>query len=48
MENKEFSYAGDLMEEMTEIQKLVSDKEQAVDYNTITIDCGYFLSLICC
>lgn len=45
MENKEFSYAGNLMEE---IQKLVPDKEQVMDYNTVTIDCGYFLSLICC
>lgn len=48
MENKEFSYAGNLMEEMTEIQKIIPDEEQAVDYNTITVDCGYFLSLICC
>lgn len=48
MEKQEFNYAGNLMEEMTEIQKIIPDKDQAIDYNTVTVDCGYVLSLTCC
>lgn len=48
MENQEFSGAGNLLEETAEIQKLIPNKDQVADYNTVTVDCGYFLTLICC
>ena len=48
MNDKYFSYAGDLAEEVAEIQKIVPDIEEVADYNTVTTDCGYFLTLICC
>lgn len=43
----EVSAAGDVSLELAEVKKLQKKRQVDAIY-TITIDCGYFLTLICC
>lgn len=43
------NYAGNLQEEMREIQKLIPDPKSSVEMgSTQTRDCGAFLTIYCC
>lgn len=41
-------YAGNLIEEMEEAEKLVSDRDEIELYGTSTATCNAFLTIYCC
>ena len=45
-EREGLSAAGDAGLELTEVRKLQEDQPEGI--HTITVGCGYFLSLVCC
>ena len=48
MTENSFIYAGDLNEEVMEIEKLVVEDEIATQKDTFSVTCGAFFTIYCC
>lgn len=48
MQNENKGYAGNLLEEIEEIEKIVMPDEAIEISNSYTIGCGTFFTLYCC
>lgn len=47
-ERVQYDCAGNLMEELMEIENLIPQENEFVEAASHTFNCGYFLSLYCC
>ena len=48
MSSEKFNYAGELNEELQEIEKMFAKDENVMDATTITVGCMAAFTLICC
>lgn len=47
-QNSILDYAGDLLKELEEIEKLIPNEEQVETAYTHTLICGAFCTIVCC
>lgn len=47
-EKQEYSYVGDLLTEMEELEKMISSEETIDNKYSTTSRCGFFLTIVCC